>query len=183
MAMLQASSEDVRIYECAVLYPYPFSQKEEATLAKEIEQHFADAGAKLVFKDSWGRRGLAYKIGGFNEANIVIYYYEMEPKKLKEVDNALRIQKGVLRHLIVKPPKNYQVVSYSEKFEQWKEDDKLAEEKKAADKEEKLKKQVLEKAKRQSAKPAAKKDAPAPKPAGDIGTQLDKLISDKDLEM
>ncbi len=109
----------------------------------------------------------------------------MEPKKLKEVDGALRIQKGVLRHLMVKPPKNYQIGSYADKYEQWKEDTKMAEEKKVTDKEEKLKKQVLDKAKRQSAKPAPKADAAAKpaKPAGDIGKQLDKLISDKDLEM
>jgi ribosomal protein S6 len=185
MATVQPSSEDVRVYECAILYPYPFNQKEENQLLKEIEEMFTDAGGKLVFKDAWGRRGLAYQIGGYGEANVVIYYYELEPKKLKEIDGQLRILKGVLRHLIVKPPKNYQIASYAGKFEQWKEDEKMAEERKVSEKEEKLKKQVLDKAKRQSAKPAKKEGAderPA-KPAGDITQQLDKLISDKDLEI
>src|SRR5438874_124716 len=109
MPTLTPSSEDVRIYECCILYPYPLGQKEEAELLKEIEGLFADAGGKLVMKDAWGRRGLAYPIGGAVEGNYIVYYYELDPLKVKEIDGALRIMKNVDRHLLVKPPKNYQI--------------------------------------------------------------------------
>jgi hypothetical protein len=53
MPTLVASSEDARIYECAVLYTSSLTQKEEAALIKEVEGEFAEVGAKLVAKDAW----------------------------------------------------------------------------------------------------------------------------------
>lgn len=177
------NDDESRIYEIAVLYPYPMNQKEESTLQKSIEEIFETAGAKQIMKDIWGRRGLAYKIGGYSEGSFIIYYYEIDPLKVKEIDTELRILKGMLRHMIVKPPKNYQVVAYADHYAKWKDQEKLMQEKAAMDKEERLKKQVVEKAKRQTRKeePEGKKTAPMTGAA--ITQELDKLISDKDLDM
>ena len=182
MAQAIPSSEDVRIYECAVVYPFPMNQKEENDLQKGIEEIFSEAEAKLLLKDVWGRRGLAYKIGGYTEGNFVVYYYEMDPSKLKDVDTQLRILKGVLRHMMIKPPKTYEIAPMADTLTKWKEQTRMDSEKKAQDKEDKLKKQVVEKAKR--AKPEKKKmDDEKPMPTETIAEGLDKLISDKDLEI
>ena len=176
---------DVRVYEFCILYPYPFNQKDEQELVKGIEEIFAEAGAKQVAKDAWGRRGLAYTIGGFTEGNVIVYYMEMDPRKLKEIDKQLRILKGVLRHMVVKPPMNYAIVSYAEKFVRWQEDQKLDVERAARDREEKLQRQVVEKAKRMS-KPISKKAEPAEtKPMSEeaITKEVEKLISDEDLKL
>jgi len=186
MPNLTPSSEDVRIYECALLYPYPFSQKEENELLKEVEGAFEEAGAKLVAKDKWGRRGLAFNIGGFNEGNFIIYHYEMDPAKVREVDQALRIQRGVLRHLLVKPPKHYQIVQYSELYEKWLKERESVEEVRAREKEEKVKERVAEKAKRAAKQVTERKKTETPKaPAkeGEITSQIDKLISDDSLDL
>ncbi len=185
MAELSASSEDTRIYELCVLYPFPLNQKEEQEVVKGIEELIGEAGAKVIMKDAWGRRGLAYPIGGYREGCFVIYYLDMEPAKLKEMDNQLRILKGVLRHLIVKPPKHYKITPYAGRFDEWKQQAKVEGERKAAEKEEKLKKQMLEKAKRQTKKSDAEKpkaERPAA-PKADIGKKLDQLISDDSIEL
>jgi len=180
------SSDEVRLYEIALLYPYPMNQKEEAELLKGIKAIFDEAGAKEIFKDVWGRRGLAYKIGGFDEGVFIIYYMEMDPSKLKEMDEALRILKGVLRHMIVKPPKHYQITSYAEGEKKWKESSRLEGERRIQEKDDKKLKQVVEKAKRSTRAAETKKaEEPAAKPmTGEALTQeLDKLISDKGLEL
>ncbi len=177
---------DVRVYEFCILYPYPFSQKEEQELLKGIEEIFSEAGGKLKMKDMWGRRGLAYRISGFSEGNYVVYYYELDPSKVKEIDQALKILKGVLRYLVVKPPKNYQIGSYAEKYVKWQEDSKLEVERKAQESEDKKLKQVVDKAKRVKT-PVAKAETPvAPsKPVSEetLNKELDKLISDGDLNI
>lgn len=185
MVSYTPSSDDVRLYEVAVLYPYPMNQKEEAELLKGIDAIFNEAGAKQVFKDVWGRRGLAYKIGGHDEGNFIIYYYEIDPSKLDEIDEALRILKGMLRHMIVKPPKKYQIASYADAEKKWKEQNRLEGERKAQEKEEKKLKQVVDKARRTQARDRVKKDdAPAKPVTGEaLNKQLEKLISDKDLEL
>ncbi len=177
------TSEDNRIYEVAVLYPYPMNQKEESDLQKGIEAIFDEFAAKQVFKDVWGRRGLAYKVGGFTEGTFIIYYYEVDPLKLKEIDQQLRILKGLLRHMIIKPPKKYQITPYAGRYEEWKTEEKVAGEKKAMEKEEKLKKQVVDKAKRQTKK-EEKVEAPSkPMTEAVLTEELDKLISDKDIDI
>lgn len=189
MPSLQASGEDVRIYECCVLYPYPIGQKEENELLKEVEGYFTEAGAKLVSKDKWGRRGLAYAIEGFMEGNFVIYYFEMEPAKVKEVDTQLRINKQVLRHMFVLPPKHYQIVQFSETYTQWKKDRSTVEEKRSREREEKVKETVARKAKRaakmvEEKKKEQKEQKAAPALNEQVLTEkLDKLISDDQVDL
>ncbi len=179
-------SEDTRIYEFCVLYPYGLPQKEEQALTKAVEAHFAETGGKQVSKDVWGRRGLAYPIKGQTEGNFVIYYYEMDPSKLQELDEALRITPGLLRHMVVKPPRGYEIVQYATRFEEWKAEEAQAEDRKAKQKEEDLQRRVAEKAKRQVKRDSVKKDEKPvekakPTEKRDITEQLDKLISDDDL--
>jgi ribosomal protein S6 len=179
------ASDEVRLYEIAVLYPYPMNQKEEAELLKGVQAIFDEAGAKEIYKDVWGRRGLAYKIGGFDEGTFIIFYLEMDPSKLKELDEALRILKGMLRHMIVKPPKHYQIASYADAEKKWKETSRLEDQRKVTEREEKKLKQVVDKAKRSSKAAESRKVEVEAKPMteADLSKQLDKLISDKDLEL
>ena len=179
MPTLSATSEDTRVYEWCVLYPI-LSQKEEQTLLKEIDAIFAEAGAKEIARDAWGKRGLAYSIKGSTEGNFVMYYFEMDPAKVREVDTQLRILKGILRHMFVKPPKNYQIVKFSETYEKWLKDRETAEEVKTREREEKVQEQIARKAKRQ-AKLASerKKTEKVEKPieSEDLTQKIDELIS------
>lgn len=180
MPSLIPSSEDVRIYECAVLYPL-LSQKEEATLLKEVEGLFDEAGAKQVSKDLWGRRGLAYPIKGQMEGNFVIYYYEVDPLKLKEIDSQMRILKNLMRHMFVKPPKNYQVLKYSELYEQWLKERETHDQKKVREQEEKVKDRLAKRAQVQAKRPVKKvvEEKPAtPMKQEELTEKLEKLVSD-----
>ena len=176
-------SEDTRLYEICVLYPYPFAQKEEAQLLKEIEEIFTEAGAQQVAKDNWGRRGLAYKIGGYTEGNYVIYHYDMDPSKLKEVDRALSILKGVLRHMVVKPPKHYQITTFSEMYSKWKETETAAEEQRKKAKEDQLQKKMVEKAKASAKRSESERKKPVEKTSStDVTQEIDKLISSDNID-
>ena len=181
MTDLIASSEDVRIYECAVAYAYALPQKDEAALVKEIEGYFDEVGAKLVAKDAWGRRGLAYSIKGAKEANVTIYYYEMDPLKVKEVDQSLKIAKGVLRYLFVKPPKHYKIVKFADTYETWLKERESVDQKRTREKQAELEEKVAAKARRKVATTKIEKKAekPAEKMSGEVITEkLEKLISD-----
>lgn len=186
MPTLTPTSEDTRIYEWCILYPFPYGQKEEAELLKDVEAMFSEVGATLVKKDAWGRRGLAYPIGGFTEGNFVVYYFEMDPAKVREVDTQLRIKKGVLRHLFVKPPKDYQVVEYSEAYVKWLKERENVGEKRAREQEAKVQEQIARKAKRQAKVVEEKKKEEAPKVALSeeaLTEKLEKLVSDDQIDL
>lgn len=191
MPTLTSSTEEASIYEIAVLYPNPLPQKEEAALVKEIETIFADAGGRQVSKDVWGQRGLAYPVDGHSEGTFVIYYYEFEPAKLKEMDHALRILPGVLRHMIIKPHKGYVIVKYSEAYEQWLKERESVEDTRKREREADLQRKVADKAKRQvkRVEETKKKDevveTKETKAASkeEISKELDKLISADDIDV
>lgn len=180
-------SDDVRLYEVCLLYPYPMNQKEEAELLSGIDELFNDAGATVVLKDAWGRRGLAYPIKGSTEANILIAYYHMQPEKLKEIDTQLRIMKGVLRHMIIKPPNGYQVVPFANRFNKWQEEQRMQTEKDRVEVEEKLRRRVVEKSKKPMGKvpERTEKKAEPAKPViqEQLSKQLDRLVSDADITL
>ncbi len=179
-------NEDARLYEFCILYPYPMPQKDEATLLKEIDGIFAEAGAIMVSKDAWGRRGLAYNIGGYAEGTYVVYYVEMDPSKLTEINQTLKITKGLLRHLAVKPPKNYEITSFAKRYEDWLEHRHVEEQERENEKTRKLEERVVEKAKRDAKRTEVvrtKKPAGEKAQAGEVGQQLDKLLSSDTLDI
>lgn len=182
------------LYELCVLSPVNLSQKEEQTLLSGIEELFAEAEGKLVAKDAWGRRGLAYRIKKQTEGNFVIYYFEVNPQKLKEVDKQLRILPNVLRHLIVKPPKEMlpliakgTPVKYSERYEQWIKDQATAVETERREEEGRLQKKVADRAKIQAKRTEVKKKEVQKKvptstlEEADLSKKLEELISDDTL--
>ena len=183
MSILTPSSEDVRIYETCVLLPYPITQKEEATIIKEIEAVFAEASAKEVARDHWGRRGLAYTIAGHTEGTFIIFYHEMEPAKLKDADANLRLIQGIARYMIVKPPKKYEFVKYSDLHDTWQKKKTTENEAKEKEKEERLKKRMLSKQKNSNKvdKPMEKNVKAVDKKK--INDDIDSLLADGDLTM
>ncbi len=189
MPSLVPSSEDVAIYEVCVLYPV-LQQKEEQQVQRDVEELFEEAGARQMTKDLWGRRGLAYRIKGNMEGNFVVYHYEMDPLKLRELDRNLRIVKNVMRHLVVKPPKGYQVVKFSEAYEQWLKDRETLDQVRVREKEEKLKVQVAKRAQAQVRRSDERKklegkenEAAKPMQQDLLTEKLDKLISDDTLDL
>lgn len=189
MPELNATSEETRVYEICVLLPYPLSQKEESEVIKAVESIFADAKGKQIAKDVWGRRGLAFKIDGYTEGNYAIFHYELAPESIDEIDENMRLAKNVLRHLIVKPPKGYQVVEYSKKYEEWLKEQENEEETIKKDREEALRKKMIDKQKRQAPKKTETDTKPvksakdAEKSEKSLTKEIDKLIADDELEL
>jgi ribosomal protein S6 len=174
-----------RLYECCILYPNGLSQKDEQELLNGIEELFSEVGAKLVAKDLWGRRGLAYKIKGATEGRFVVYHYEIDPARVQEIDHALRIQKNALRHLLVKPPKHYTIVKFSELYEKWLKEREAAEEARVQEREEKRMEEITRKEKLKVQRAEKKKVVEVekkPLKGEELTEQIEKLIADESIE-
>ena len=78
----------------------------DPTLAKEdliklIENIEAKLGGKIVKKDEWGIKKLAYSIKKFKEAYYILYYVETESAKITELRNLIAVNKKILRPMII----------------------------------------------------------------------------------
>lgn len=95
----------MRPYELMVLFDPSKVDGDEgvAQMLDRIQGIITGDGGQVTNVDRWGRRRLAYEIGGTTEGYYVLIQFEAEPKTAAELGRVLRITDGILRHMIVRP--------------------------------------------------------------------------------
>ena len=89
-------------YEVAVLFHPDLEMDIDKAYAK-VEKIIADNGGKVLAKDAWGKRKLAYPIAKQESAIYVFYMIDLPAEATAKVEAALNITSEVIRYLIVKP--------------------------------------------------------------------------------
>jgi small subunit ribosomal protein S6 len=88
---------------------------DEATINSKLETFHALlglSGADAVQLNHWGKRTLAYPIRKRDTGYYVVANFEADAKTLPEFERALKLDDGVIRHLVVlndEPPTPAQV--------------------------------------------------------------------------
>ncbi|HLD07444.1 MAG TPA: 30S ribosomal protein S6 [Candidatus Peribacterales bacterium] len=185
---LEPTSEETRVYEIAILLPGDGADKEKSESLRNIAELFKEKEVTILKKDEWKRMGLAYKIKGQETGQYVIFYVSAKPEVLKDIDQQLKIERGVLRHLVIKLPPKYEVVDWSLHFTAWKEGLAKEEEARGHDREEELKKKIVQRATRKVLKPEKPAELRPAEPGAEISTEelsekLGELISDENLNL
>jgi ribosomal protein S6 len=182
--VLNPSSEDVRLYEISILSPTNLLQKEEQELQKDIEDLLIESGAKVLDRDVWKRCGLAYPIRRHREGRMTILTLELPPEKVKPLEKGLQLVRNLLRFLVVKLPKDYKLIRYSEVYEEWLKDKEAQESRKREVTEQELKKKIVRKSAAKEKESAAPVTVPAEALAAPaFEEKLEELISDEDLHL
>ncbi len=91
-----------RQYELVYVVSPQASEQEVTDLHGQIEQTVTRFGAQLSKTENWGRRKLAYEIGGHKEGTYVLEVIDGAGEVMKEIDRRLRVNEQVLRHLVVR---------------------------------------------------------------------------------
>lgn len=90
----------MRNYEIAiVLHPDLEIDIESAT--SKVEKIIDTAKGKIVKKDNWGKRKLAYPIKKQDWGIYVFYQVQLDPLAVQQIESTLRITEEVMRYLIV----------------------------------------------------------------------------------
>ncbi len=92
-------------YEVAVLL-HPDLEIDLKPPLERLDGIFDGLKAKVVKRDEWGKRKLAYPIKKQTFAIYYFYLIELDPKEVDELEQALRLNDEVLRHMVVvyEPP-------------------------------------------------------------------------------
>lgn len=91
----------MRSYECAViLHPAVNDDGVRASTAKYIEI-IAKGGGEITRVETWGKRRLSFEITKQVEGTYFFYRFRGATTVIDELGRQLRIDEGVLRHLIV----------------------------------------------------------------------------------
>lgn len=90
----------MRSYEVAVLL-HPDLEINIEAATKKVEAIITTAGGKIVKKDSWGKRKLAYKVKNQQWGLYVFYGVDMEAESVNKINQKFRITEEIMRYLIV----------------------------------------------------------------------------------
>jgi small subunit ribosomal protein S6 len=91
-----------RQYELVYVMSPAATEQEVTDLHTQIEGICGRYEGQLAKTENWGRRKLAYEIGGHKEGTYVLEVIDGSGELMKEIDRRLRVNEQVLRHLVVR---------------------------------------------------------------------------------
>lgn len=90
----------MKLYEVAVvLHPDLEIDLDRAT--GKVEKIIESAKGKVVKKDNWGKRKLAYKIKKQDWGIYIFYQVQLDPSQVAKLDSSFRITSEIMRYLII----------------------------------------------------------------------------------
>ena len=89
-------------YEILYIIHPRFNADEVSALADRVGETIREQGGEVLSVDHWGRRRLAYPIQHELEGSYVFSTFRMPPAGIAELESQLRIQREVIRSLVLK---------------------------------------------------------------------------------
>lgn len=174
--------EVVPKYELMLILVPDLSQDVLDKELNKIKKLIKELKGEIYHEDNWEVRDLAYTIKKNNRGYYVIYYFTFEPSNLVELEKDLQLNQKVLRHLVVRSPKDYTIKKLSEL--ELTEEDRIAMKKNRPQREKPGRMSALKSEPKSDAKPAAaKKEEPkAEKPVEAKSEKVEKAEPVKKVE-
>ncbi|OGY18286.1 MAG: 30S ribosomal protein S6 [Candidatus Chisholmbacteria bacterium RIFCSPLOWO2_01_FULL_50_28] len=88
-----------RTYELTVVFPQ--ASVDLTKITKSLENLIGKAEGKVVSREDWGERELAYPIKKQKKGVYFLYLVELSVDKVAQLDKELRLMSELLRYLIV----------------------------------------------------------------------------------
>src|SRR5258706_12012261 len=88
-------------YELMVLLHPDLEIDAEAPISK-VEGLVEAAGGRVIKRDNWGKKRLAYKIARQDFAIYVYFEVQLDPVNVTKLESSILITEEVLRHILVR---------------------------------------------------------------------------------
>ncbi|MGH7666375.1 MAG: 30S ribosomal protein S6 [Candidatus Dormibacteria bacterium] len=89
-----------REYELFYIVRPDIDEDQVRTTMDEVAGLIVGQGGEMTKSSLWGRRRLAYVIGGFNDGYYAVKEMSLPVEKVRELERQLRLDERVIRHLI-----------------------------------------------------------------------------------
>ena len=90
------------IYDLMVLTAPQAAAEGKEKFKDNVDALLLKQKATVLACDEWGERGLVFPIAKYDRGLYYVYAVEMEPEKAVAFNTKLKLEKGVLRYLMVK---------------------------------------------------------------------------------
>lgn len=93
----------MRNYELLYILPADVDESRTDAVITRIRSVVEAAAGTIDNVDEWGRRRLAYELDGHRDGHYTLVEFTAAPDSVAELERILRLDQGVLRHLLVNP--------------------------------------------------------------------------------
>jgi small subunit ribosomal protein S6 len=119
-------STEKRLYEGMFVLPQTYVREDQDGAFALLSETMEKFGAEIRHKEVWAERSLAYEINHVREASYLLMYFDASADAIAKIERQFRITDNVLRVLIVKPPKDFDLETFlREKANQEEEEDEV----------------------------------------------------------
>jgi len=105
-------NDDVKKYELMVIINPDLGgdavKKRLDETRKLLAQKKGETEGQVYFEDVWGLRDLTYNIKKHDKGYYAVFDFMTDPQLIAEIDNTLRLEPELLRHMIVSLPFSYE---------------------------------------------------------------------------
>jgi len=92
----------MRNYELVFIIHPEIDEDTAPELIERVENLIERNEGKVTNVERWGMRRLAYTIKGQDEGSYVLMHFELEPQRVKAVEQGLKLIEDVIRHMITR---------------------------------------------------------------------------------
>ncbi|MGC9523353.1 MAG: 30S ribosomal protein S6 [Anaerolineae bacterium] len=93
---------ETRNYELMFIVSPELDEEALDSLLQRVQQYLENAETQVFSRKAWGLRRLAYTIKGQREGRYFLVLFAARPDVISELDRNLRVNEGILRHLITR---------------------------------------------------------------------------------
>jgi len=101
MAETPVAEGEAHDYEMVIVYKPGATDLDNEKAVESLKELIEGLGGNIKQVEPWGKKKLAYPIARLNEGYYVLIHFSLDPGKTREIENKLRINEQVLRHLLV----------------------------------------------------------------------------------
>ncbi|MDD5486736.1 MAG: 30S ribosomal protein S6 [Dehalococcoidales bacterium] len=88
-------------YEMVVVFKPAATDLENEKAVENLKTLIEGLGGSIKQVEPWGKKKLAYPIARMTEGYYVLTHFNLDPGKTREMENKLRLNEQVIRHLLV----------------------------------------------------------------------------------
>jgi len=151
--MSETAIENLTNYELMLILPPNLGEESSLKELAEIKKLITSGGGDIYHEDIWGLKEFSYKIKKYNEGFYIVLNFKAEGNKILELEKEFNLNQKVIRYLMIKTPKQYELKTLEEYQAEAKKAKAEAEERKK----EKEKSRTKPKAKKPAVEPELKK--------------------------
>lgn len=89
-------------YELLYLVGASYTEEELLPIKEKVKQLIKKYAGEITLEDNFGKKKLAYPVKGNYQGYYLLYEFDLDGAKLKELNQNLKLTNEILRHVIVK---------------------------------------------------------------------------------